>query len=133
MPQFWVFPFEVYTAQKMKFSIKDFLSKCDQIHSFLGIWLHLLKKSAVEKFIFCAVICQSLTRHDFLILYILIKASAQEPLFGHVFNWSLLFFNPFFPNAPFLYPPENIGWPHNFLMFSGVRKRVHWERMGQLC
>ena len=22
------------TAQKMKFSIKDFLSKCDQIHSF---------------------------------------------------------------------------------------------------
>ena len=25
------------TAQKMKFSIKDFLSKCDQIHSFLRI------------------------------------------------------------------------------------------------
>ena len=26
------------TAQKMKFSIKDFFSKCDQIHSFPWIW-----------------------------------------------------------------------------------------------
>ena len=36
----------------MKFSIKDFFSKCDQIHSFLRIWLHLLKKSLMENFIF---------------------------------------------------------------------------------
>ena len=43
------------TAQKMKFSIKDFFTKCDQIHSFLRIWSHLLKKSLVENFIFCAV------------------------------------------------------------------------------
>ena len=28
-----VFQKEHYTAQKMKFSIKDFLSKCDQIRS----------------------------------------------------------------------------------------------------
>ena len=40
------------TAQKMKFSSKDFFSKCDQIHSFLGIWSHLLKKSLLENFIF---------------------------------------------------------------------------------
>ena len=33
------------TAQKMKFSIKDFFSKFDQIRSFLQIWAHLLKKS----------------------------------------------------------------------------------------
>ena len=33
-----------YTAQKMKFSMKDFFSKCDQIRSFLRIWSHLLKK-----------------------------------------------------------------------------------------
>ena len=32
------------TAQKMKFSIKDFFSKCDQICKFLRIWSHLLKK-----------------------------------------------------------------------------------------
>ena len=43
------------TAQKMKFSVKDFFSKCDQIRSFLRIWLHLLKKSLMEKLIFCTV------------------------------------------------------------------------------
>ena len=36
------------TAQKMKFSIKDFFSKFDQIHSFLRIWLHLLKLYLME-------------------------------------------------------------------------------------
>ena len=39
----------------MKFSIKDFFSKCDQIRRKLRIWLHLLKKSLIEDFIFCAV------------------------------------------------------------------------------
>ena len=43
------------TAHKMKFSIKDFFGKCDQICSFLGIWSHLLKKYLMENFIFCAV------------------------------------------------------------------------------
>ena len=43
------------TAQKMKFFIKDFYSKCDQNRSFLRIWSHLLKKSLMENFIFCAV------------------------------------------------------------------------------
>ena len=33
------------TAQKMKFSIMDFFSKCDQIHRKLRLWSHLLKKS----------------------------------------------------------------------------------------
>ena len=40
---------------KMKFSIKDFFSKCDQILSFVGIWSHLLRKSLMKNFIFCAV------------------------------------------------------------------------------
>ena len=39
----------------MKFSIKDFLSKCDQIRSKLRIWSHLLKKSLTENFIFHVV------------------------------------------------------------------------------
>ena len=43
------------TAQKMKFSIKDFFSKCDQIHRKLRIWSHLLKKFSMESFMFCAV------------------------------------------------------------------------------
>ena len=36
----------------MKFSIKDFFSKCDQIRSFMRILSHLLKKSLMENFIF---------------------------------------------------------------------------------
>ena len=56
---------ENYTAQKMKFSIKNFFSKCDQIRSFLQIWSHSLKKSLMENFVSCAVI---------------IRLSSQEPL-----------------------------------------------------
>ena len=42
----------VNTAQKMKFFIKDFVCKCDQIRGFLRFWSHLLKKSLMENFIF---------------------------------------------------------------------------------
>ena len=38
--------------QKMKFSIKDFFSKCDQIRRKLRIWSHLLKKSLMENSFF---------------------------------------------------------------------------------
>ena len=40
---------------KMKLSIKNLFSKCDQFRSFLQIWSHLLKKSLMENFVFCAV------------------------------------------------------------------------------
>ena len=40
----------------MKFSITDFFSKCDQIHSFLQIWSYLRNKSVMENLIFCAVL-----------------------------------------------------------------------------
>ena len=43
------------TAQKQKFSLKYYFSKCDQIRSFLRIWSHLLKKSLMKNFIFCAM------------------------------------------------------------------------------
>ena len=43
------------TAQKMKFSIKDFFSKCDQIRRNLRIRSCFLKKSLMENFMFCAV------------------------------------------------------------------------------
>ena len=46
------------TAQKMKFSISDFFSKCDQIRSLLRIWSHLQKKSLMENFIFCRVLAE---------------------------------------------------------------------------
>ena len=39
----------------MKFSIKDFFSKCDQNCRNLLIWSHLLKKSLMVNFIPCEV------------------------------------------------------------------------------
>ena len=45
----------ISTGQKMKFSIKDFFSKCDQIRRKLRIWSYLLKKSLMKNVIFCAV------------------------------------------------------------------------------
>ena len=40
----------------MKFSIKDFISKCDQIRSEqMRIWSHLLMKYLMENFVFSAV------------------------------------------------------------------------------
>ena len=41
------------TAQKLKFSIENFVSKCGQIRKkYLRIWSHLLKKYLTENFIF---------------------------------------------------------------------------------
>ena len=45
----------IVTAQHIKFSIKGFFSKCDQIRRKLPIGPHLLKKSSMENFIFCVV------------------------------------------------------------------------------
>ena len=47
------------TAQKMKFSLKNFFCKCDQVRRKLRIWSHLLKKSLMDNFIFCAVYLHS--------------------------------------------------------------------------
>ena len=47
------------TAQKMKFSIKDFFSKCDQIRR------KLLKKAGMENLIFCAVLKTFIGRYVF--------------------------------------------------------------------
>ena len=43
------------TTQNIKVYTKGFFSNCDQIRSFLWIWSHLLRKSLMENFIFCAV------------------------------------------------------------------------------
>ena len=40
------------TAQGVKIPIEYFFNKCDQIHSFLRIWSHLLKKTLMENFFF---------------------------------------------------------------------------------
>ena len=54
--------------KKMKFSNKDIFSKCDQIHTLLRIWSHLLKKSLMRNFIFCASSYKSLyTKFQFFL------------------------------------------------------------------
>ena len=45
----------ILNAQKMKFFIKNFFSKYDQVCRKLRIWSHLLKEFLIENFIFCAV------------------------------------------------------------------------------
>ena len=42
--------------KKIKFSIKNFFSNYEQIRSSQRIWSHLLEKTIMENFIFCAVI-----------------------------------------------------------------------------
>ena len=58
--QIWWWIVSLSTAQKMKFSIEGFFSKCDQIRrltKFLRIWSCLLKKSFMENLIFlCSVV-----------------------------------------------------------------------------
>ena len=49
-----------YTAQKIKFSMKDFFSKCDETRMKLRIWSDLLKKPLIENFIFCTVLVKNL-------------------------------------------------------------------------
>ena len=75
------------TAQKMKFSIKDLFSKCDQIRNFLRIWSHLLKKSLMENFIFCAVYDRTFLRKK---SYSLLPHSTHCSL--HLFSISFHFF-----------------------------------------
>ena len=66
-----------YTAQKMKFSIKDFFRKCDKIRRKLRIWSHLLKKSLMENFIFCAVL-KVTTHFNICILFIFVLGKQKR-------------------------------------------------------
>ena len=113
------------TAQKLKSSIKDFFSKCDQIRRKLRIWSHLLKKSLVENFLFCAVldICifilgitntlekllkKTLPSRKFQNKYILgfryIKKKQTDELCGGI-------------NPPTPYPPNNNVVKHSGVIF----------------
>ena len=67
------------TAQKMKFSIKSFFSKCDQIRRELRIWSHLLKKCLIENFIFSAVKKGHVTQWVWLLYCI--RSSRQQMFF----------------------------------------------------
>ena len=65
-------------AQKMKFSIKDFFSKCDQIHRKLRIWSHYQKKSLIENFIFCVVAFEPFNNSFNLVIWKLFGKNLRE-------------------------------------------------------
>ena len=45
----------IIPTQKMKFSITDFFSRCNQTRSLLWIWSYLVNTYLMEHLIFCAV------------------------------------------------------------------------------
>ena len=63
----------------MKFFIKDFSSKCDQIRRKLRIWSYLLEKSLMENLIFCAV--------------------CSMPILSHIPSYASMFVNPLVPGV----------------------------------
>ena len=97
----------------MKFSITDFFSKYDQIRRKLRIWSHLLKKSAMENFIFCAVSTQVFLLLDFAMCMYNLHAWSQEKYFLAQFNLTRGYgYIPPFPsffNATLARPVETPG------------------------
>ena len=74
------------TAQKLKFSVKYFFSKCDQIRSVLRIWSHLLKKSLMENFIFCTVLLANFSSSRSLLVACSFFMDKVWQLTNHVVN-----------------------------------------------
>ena len=62
--------------------MKDFFSKCDQIYMKLRIWSHLLKKSLMENFIFCAVFIACNVFRNTGNLQLIISYSFETSLFS---------------------------------------------------
>ena len=82
-------PNQVHCIKKwsMKFSIKDFLSKCDQICRKLRIWSHLLKISLMENFIFYAVGWPRNLQLEFFLLIDLLKELYHVVKISHKYDW----------------------------------------------
>ena len=78
--------FTICTAQKNKFSVKDFFSKCDQIHSFLQIWSHLLNKCFMENSIF--VKCWLDVKEFAVSKLQWIQSGLQFPVFSFILGFS---------------------------------------------
>ena len=77
----------------MKFSIKGFFSKCDQIRNFLRIWSHLLKKISNGKLHF---LCSEIENIDYIVTKLFIVATYSEKLphlksHEHLIKWSCEF------------------------------------------
>ena len=79
----------VYTSQKMKFFIKGFFSKCNQICRKLRIGSHFLKKSLMENFFFCTVLHLNFWRFWFILGFFTIRSDRHKQ---KLLLWSLVHF-----------------------------------------
>ena len=77
----------------MKFSIRDFFSKYDQIRSFLRIRSHLLKKSSMENFIFC--VANVLLVYSIMFVILVIKQLHKQLKSVSFHPWNISFINIF--------------------------------------
>ena len=127
------------TAQKMKFSIKDFFNKCDQIRGFLRIWSHLLNKFLMENFDFCAVKLQGYKLNHFMSLVSFFTLCKNKKIFGfrmftggierdcqnkslrEKFPYLEFFWSIFSPNAG-KYGPGNIRIRTSFHAVNGLMR-----------
>ena len=93
--------FDNVTAHKIKFSIKDFFGKCDQIRRKLRIWSYLLKKSLMENFIFCAACSRYASDFALDFLNILASCPRANLIAKKIKFYNLLFFDLLFlPSNP---------------------------------
>ena len=99
----------------MKFSMKDFFSKCDQIHSFLRIWSHLLKKPLMENFILWA---------GWMLWLLLTMSTCNNFIIPKCFQ---AHFMPLFS----FYTPWKLQKTIGFLMFQRGIERNHWHETVQ--
>ena len=67
--------------------MKDFSSKCDQIRRKLRIWSHLLEKSLMENFIFCALLIDGLLEKFSQTLSICIIRNKEASFLHHIFRY----------------------------------------------
>lgn len=68
-------------SQFLKFFIKNFINKCEKIRRFLWIWLHLLKKVSMEKFIFCAVQAETTMSMTTIIWFVCHCANIEKSIY----------------------------------------------------
>ena len=122
------FSIPLYTGQKMKFSIKDFFTKYEQIDRKLQIWPHLLKKSLMENFIFCAVVKGS--------NICIIQRRIYDPIeLFHKNSYQFLVFHHFCVKAPSQISGRVLNalllstynCPFSFVIFSEVEERYNFQ------
>ena len=77
----------------MKFLIKDFFSKFEQIRGKLQIWSYLLKKSLMENFIFCIVVNNDSSQHKIKHINLLHVVVSFSTLCKHQKTYSFLMFS----------------------------------------